>query len=84
MGLLTAKPVLYVVNTDDPGLPRRISRAYSASRQAQVIALAVGTELELAQLGEDEAAELAAATGTRATSGARTRWCGRPMSCSTW
>lgn len=61
MGLLTAKPVLYVLNTDDPGDPPADLAAYSASREAQVIALAVGTELELAQLGEDEAAELAAA-----------------------
>ena len=60
MGLLTAKPVLYVLNTDDPGDPPADLAAYSASRGAQAIALAVGTELELAQLGDDEAAELAA------------------------
>jgi len=61
MGLLTAKPVLYVLNTDDPGDPPADLAAYAASRDAQAIALAVGTELELAQLGDEEAAELAAA-----------------------
>ena len=60
MGLLTAKPVLYVVNSDDPGAPPEDLAAYAASRGAQVIALAVGTELELAQLSDGEAAELAA------------------------
>ncbi len=60
MGLLTAKPVLYVLNTDDPGDPPDDLAAYAASRGAQAIALAVGTELELAQLSGDEAAELAA------------------------
>ena len=60
MGLLTAKPVLYVVNTDDPGDPPAELVGYAAERGAQVIALAVGTELELAQLSPDEAAELAA------------------------
>lgn len=59
MGLLTAKPVLYVVNTDDPGLPPEDVAAYAAERHAQVLALAVGTELELAQLSPEEAAELA-------------------------
>ena len=59
MGLLTAKPVLYVVNTDDPGLPPEDVAAYAAARHAQVLALAVGTELELAQLSPEEAAELA-------------------------
>ena len=60
MGLLTAKPVLYVVNSDDPGAPPEDLAAYAASRGAQAIALAVGTELELAQLSDEEAAELAA------------------------
>ena len=60
MGLLTAKPVLYVLNTDDPGLPPDDLAAYVAARDAQVIALAVGTELELAQLSSEDAAELAA------------------------
>ncbi len=61
MGLLTAKPVLYVLNSDDPGDPPADLAAYAAARGAQVIALAVGTELELAQLSDEEAAELAAA-----------------------
>jgi ribosome-binding ATPase len=60
MGLLTAKPVLYVVNTDDPGDPPEDLAVYARDRGAQAIALAVGTELELAQLGDHEAAELAA------------------------
>ncbi len=60
MGLLTAKPVLYVLNTDEPGDAPADLVAYAAERGAQVIALAVGTELELAQLSPDEAAELAA------------------------
>jgi GTP-binding protein YchF len=60
MGLLTAKPVLYVVNTDDPGTPPDDVATYAQAHDAQVLALAVGTELELAQLSPDEAAELAA------------------------
>lgn len=60
MGLLTAKPVLYVVNTDDPGEPPGDLATYAAERGARVIALAVGTELELAQMSPDEAAEFAA------------------------
>jgi len=60
MGLLTVKPVLYVLNADDPGDPPADLAAYAASRNAQAIALAVGTELELAQLSDEEAAELAA------------------------
>jgi ribosome-binding ATPase len=60
MGLLTAKPVLYVVNTDEPGTPPDDVAAYAAARDAQVLTLAVGTELELAQLTPEEAAELAA------------------------
>lgn len=60
MGLLTVKPVLYVLNADDPGDPPADLAAYAGSRHAQVIALAVGTELELAQLSDQEAAELAA------------------------
>jgi GTP-binding protein YchF len=60
MGLLTAKPVLYLVNADEPGdAPGEIA-AYAAARHAQVFQLAVGTELELAQLAPEEAAELAA------------------------
>jgi GTP-binding protein YchF len=59
MGLLTAKPVLYVLNTDDPGDPPADLATYAAARGSQAVALAVGTELELAQLGDEEAAELA-------------------------
>lgn len=60
MGLLTAKPVLYLVNTDEPGDPPADLAAYAAARQAQAFALAVGTELELAAMDPAEAAELAA------------------------
>lgn len=60
MGLLTAKPVLYVLNCDDPGPAPDDLAAYASERGARTIALAVGTELELALLPPDEAAELAA------------------------
>lgn len=60
MGLLTAKPVLYLVNTDEPGEPPADIAAYAAEKRAQALALAVGTELELAALDPEEAAELAA------------------------
>ncbi len=59
MGLLTAKPVLYVINSDDPGEPLPELVAYATSRDAHVSQLAVGTELELAQLSPEDAAELA-------------------------
>ena len=59
MGLLTAKPVLYVINSDDPGEPLPELVAYATRRDAHVSQLAVGTELELAQLSPEDAAELA-------------------------
>lgn len=63
MGLLTAKPVLYLVNTDDPGDPPADVVAYASGVGAQAMALPVGVELELAAMEPDEAAELAAELG---------------------
>lgn len=60
MGLLTARPVLYLANTDEPGPPPADLAAYAEARGAQALGLAVGTELELAGLPPEEAAELAA------------------------
>jgi GTP-binding protein YchF len=63
MGLLTAKPVLYLVNSDDPGEPPTEVAAHAASHGAQAMALPVGVELELAAMEPDEATELAAELG---------------------
>jgi GTP-binding protein YchF len=63
MGLLTAKPVLYLVNTDDPGDPPADVAAHAAASGAQALALPVGVELELAAMDPDEAAELASELG---------------------
>lgn len=63
LGLLTAKPVLYLVNTDDPGDPPADVAAYASDRSAQALALPVGVELELAGMPGDEASELAAELG---------------------
>ncbi|HWH15482.1 MAG TPA: redox-regulated ATPase YchF [Miltoncostaeaceae bacterium] len=60
MGLLTARPVLYVANTDEPGPPPPALVAHAEARGAQALALDVGTERELAQMDPAEAAELAA------------------------
>jgi ribosome-binding ATPase len=63
LGLLTAKPVLYLVNTDDPGEPPPELVAHAASQGAQAMALPVGVELELAAMEPDEAMELAEELG---------------------
>jgi GTP-binding protein YchF len=63
MGLLTAKPVLYLVNTDDPGEAPPDVAAYAAGVGARALALPVGVELELAAMDPDEAAELATELG---------------------
>ncbi len=63
MGLLTAKPVLYLVNTDDPGDPPADVAALAAASGAQAMALPVGVELELAGMDPSEAAELAVELG---------------------
>jgi hypothetical protein len=70
MGLLTAKPVLYLVNTDDPGDPPVDIAEYAAEQGAQALALPVGVELELAQMDPDEAAEFAEEMGLGTTRGA--------------
>ncbi len=70
MGLLTAKPVLYLINTDDPGEPAADVAAYAAAQGAQTLALPVGVELELAQMDPDEAAEFAVEMGLGSTRGA--------------
>src|SRR6202044_3857090 len=63
--LLTAKPFLYVFNMDEAGLADEDLRAKLAAQvaPAQVIFLDVKTEAELAELPEDEVAEMAAELG---------------------
>ncbi len=63
MGLLSAKPVLYLVNTDEPSEPPADLVAHATSQGGAALALPVGVELELAALEPDEAAELAAELG---------------------
>lgn len=60
MGLLTSKPVLYLVNADEPGPAPDTLAAYAAGQGGAAQALAVGMELELAALPEAEAQALAA------------------------
>jgi GTP-binding protein YchF len=60
MGLLTAKPVLYLANTDEDLTPPAELSAHAAAQGAQAVALPVGMELELAQMTPAESAELAA------------------------
>ncbi len=59
MGLMTAKPVLYLVNTDDPGDPPADVVAHAQAQGALAMALPVGVELELAAMDPAEAEELA-------------------------
>ena len=62
--LLTAKPFLYVFNTDMTGLADDQRKELTALvAPAEPIFLDVKTEAELAELPEDEAAELAAELG---------------------
>ena len=63
--LLTAKPFLYVFNMDEADLADEDLRAKLAAQvaPAEVIFLDVKTEAELAELPEDEAAEMAAELG---------------------
>lgn len=70
MGLLTAKPTLYLVNTDDPGDPPADIVAYAEAQGAQALALPVGVELELAEMDPADAAEFAAEMGLGETRGA--------------
>jgi GTP-binding protein YchF len=60
MGLLTAKPVLYIANTDEDLEPPAGVAAHAEAQGAQALALPVGLELELAAMEPEEAAELAA------------------------
>jgi GTP-binding protein YchF len=60
MGLLTAKPVLYLANTDESLDAPEGLVAHAEAQGAQALALPVGMELELAEMAPDEAAELAA------------------------
>lgn len=60
MGLLTAKPVLYLANTDEELTPPEDLAAYAAAQGAQALALPVELERELAEMDPEEAAELAA------------------------
>lgn len=60
MGLLSSKPVLYVVNADEPGAPPEEIVAHASANGAQAMSLPVGIELELAAMDPAEAAELAA------------------------
>jgi ribosome-binding ATPase len=63
--LLTAKPFLYVLNTDEGGLQDKVAQDALAAlvAPAEAIFLDVKTEAELAELPEDEAAEMAAGLG---------------------
>ncbi|WP_217914580.1 redox-regulated ATPase YchF [Miltoncostaea marina] len=70
MGLLTAKPVLYIANTDEELEPPADLAAHAAAQGAQALALPVGLELELAAMDPEEAAELAAEMELGGTRGA--------------
>ena len=59
MGLLTAKPVLYIANTDEELEAPAGLAAHAEAQGAQALALPVGLELELAAMEPEEAAELA-------------------------
>jgi ribosome-binding ATPase len=63
--LLTAKPFLYVFNVDEAGLEDKVlqDRLAGLVAPAEAIFLDVKTEAELAELPEDEAAEMAAELG---------------------
>ena len=58
--LLTAKPVLYLANTDEGFVPPEGLAAHAEAQGGQALALPVGLELELAEMEPAEAAELAA------------------------
>ncbi|HEV2371453.1 MAG TPA: redox-regulated ATPase YchF [Streptosporangiaceae bacterium] len=63
--LLTAKPFLYVFNTDSDGLTDTVTqdKLAAAVAPAESVFLDVKTEAELAELPEEEAAEMAAGLG---------------------
>jgi ribosome-binding ATPase len=58
--LLTAKPVLYLANTDEGLAAPDGLVAHAAAQGAEALALPIGMELELAEMEPAEAAELAA------------------------
>ena len=60
MELLTAKPVLYLANTDEGVAPPEGLVAHAEAQGGDATALPVGIELELAEMEPSEAAELAA------------------------
>ncbi len=60
MELLTAKPVLYLANTDEGLVPPEGLAAHAEAQGGQALALPIGMELELAEMDPAEAAELAA------------------------
>ncbi len=60
MELLTAKPVLYLANTDEGLAPPAGLAAHAEAQGAEALALPVGMELELAEMEPADAAELAA------------------------
>ncbi|MBI2684601.1 MAG: redox-regulated ATPase YchF [Actinobacteria bacterium] len=63
MGLLSAKPVIYLVNSDEPGEPPAALAAHAEAQGGRAFALPVGVEVELAAMAPDEATELAAELG---------------------
>jgi hypothetical protein len=63
LGLLTAKPVLYLVNADEAEEPPPALAAHATAQGAGVLSLPVGLELDLARMDPAEAAELAADLG---------------------
>jgi ribosome-binding ATPase len=65
LNLLTAKPFLYVFNMDGAGLEDKAERDRlgALTAPAETIYLDVKTEAELAELPEDEAADMAAELG---------------------
>jgi GTP-binding protein YchF len=60
MELLTAKPVLYLANTDEELVAPEALAAHARAQGGEALALPVGLELELAEMEPAEAAELAA------------------------
>jgi ribosome-binding ATPase len=70
MGLLSAKPVLYLANTDDPGEPPAALADHAAAQDAAALTLPVAVELELAGMAPEEAAELAEELGLGEVRGA--------------
>jgi ribosome-binding ATPase len=65
LGLLTAKPVLFVANVDEgEEVPPELSR-HAAEAGAAAAAVSAGLEAELAELGGDEAAAMREELGLR-------------------